>query len=148
MLKVFRLVMLVVALFGAKNVFATTYYVDYASGLNTNNGTSKSAPWKTAPGMCNAGANCSNPAATINPGDRVLFKGCVTWPNAAFSWHIPTAGTSGNHIVYGVDKNWWDSSGAGCSSAWNRPILHIRAKTFSHPRGTGSNWVHTMCGAK
>ena len=109
------------AIFLASQASATTYYVDYTNGSDSNNGTSKSSPWKTAPGMQgNAGVSANT---TLNPGDSVIFKGCVTWPNAVWNWTPKFSGTSGNPIYYGVDQTWWDSSVTGCATAWNRPIF-------------------------
>ena len=90
------------------NLFATTYYVDYSTGSDGNNGTSKTSPWKNAPGM--NGASGVAASKTISPGDSVILKGCVTWPNSAFSWIFPYGGSSGNPIYVGVDKTWWDST--------------------------------------
>ena len=59
------------------NAFAATYYVDYAQGNDTNNGTSTSAPFRHCPGDPNA----TDSAASIilSPGDVVIFKRGVTY---------------------------------------------------------------------
>jgi hypothetical protein len=112
-------------------MYATTYYVDHTNGLDSNNGTSKSTPWKHAPGMYSASSNASG--TTINPGDSVILKGCVTWGETSgdysFPWRPATSGTSGNVIYYGVDKTWWDSTVTGCSTSWNRPIMNPNGQT-------------------
>jgi hypothetical protein len=113
---------LVVAMITATGARAATYYVDYANGNDSNNGISKTTPWKHAPGMNGCTANCS---ITPNAGDKIILKGCVTWPNAAFSWTPPSNGSSGNLVYYGVDQTWWDSTVSGCSSAWNRPVFNL-----------------------
>jgi hypothetical protein len=110
-----------VTLLVASRASATTYYVDYTNGSDSNNGTSKSTPWKTAPGMVtNSGVSAST---SLNPGDSVIFKGCVTWPNSTFSWHPKYAGTAGSPIYYGVDTSWWDNTVSSCTNGWNRPIF-------------------------
>src|SRR5208283_3675887 len=116
-----RLLPLLALLF-APLASATTYYVDYTNGLDSNNGTSKSTPWKHAPGM-NGVSGVAN-STTLNPNDSVIFKGCVTWPSSSFTWYPQFNGTSGNPIYYGVDKTWWDSTVSGCASAWNRPVFN------------------------
>ena len=110
-------------LLGTQAARATTYYVDYTNGSDGNAGTSKTTPWKHAPGM-NGVSSLAN-STTINPGDSVILKGCVTWPNSAFTWDFPYAGNSSNPIYVGVDKTWWDSTVSGCSSAWNRPVFNL-----------------------
>src|SRR5271165_2862638 len=122
------------ALLIASRVGATTYYVDYTNGADSNNGTSKSSPWKTAPGMVtNSGVSSST---TLNPGDSVIFKGCVTWPNAVWAWLPKFEGTASAPIYYGVDKTWWDNTVGGCASAWNRPIFNAGGATF-YTHGNG-----------
>lgn len=108
--------------------WSTTYYVSYTHGADTNNGTAKATPWQHAPGMNNCASNCN---ITPGAGDSIIFEGCVTWPNAAFSWAVPSGGTSGNNTYYGVDKTWWDSTVTGCTSAWNRPIFNLGAATVT-----------------
>jgi len=144
MKRVLRLVILMAGLLAAKGVLATTYYVDYSNGNDSWDGLSKDnslggnhGPWKNAPGMCNA--TCG-PSLTINPGDSIIFKGCVTWPNASFSWHPPFNGSSGNPIYVGIDKSWWDTSVSGCSSAWNRPIFDPNGKMFADGSNSGQPW--------
>jgi hypothetical protein len=56
----------------------TTYYVDYVGGNNSNNGRSTSTPWKTAPGGTGSGSR-PIPNCTLQPGDKVIFKGGVTY---------------------------------------------------------------------
>jgi hypothetical protein len=106
---------------------STTYYVDYAAGSDSNPGTSRGSPWKTAPGMRgNSGVSATT---TLNPGDRVIFKGCVTWPSSAFNWNPKFSGTAAAPIYYGVDNTWWDTGVSGCATAWNRPIFDAGGKS-------------------
>jgi hypothetical protein len=98
------------------SAFAATYYVDYSSGNDSNKGTSKSTAWQRAPGMTGCTALCSS--TTINPGDSVILKGSVTWPNASMPWVWNFAGSSGNNIYVGVDQTWYSGS------SWTRPILN------------------------
>jgi hypothetical protein len=119
--KLGQIAFLLAAVSIASGAHAATYYVSYTHGSDSNNGTSKTTPWQHAPGMNNCNSSCSiTPAA----GDQIIFEGCVTWPNAAFSW-IPTGGNLGNPVYYGVDQTWWDSTVSGCASTWNRPIFNL-----------------------
>src|ERR1019366_8459164 len=112
-----KLLLLLALLFVTSPVFATTYYVDYASGSDSNNGTSKSTPWQHAPGMQGCTSNC---VTRPNPGDSVILKGGVTWPHAAFPWVFNFAsGTSGNNIYFGVDPTWYTGG------SWSRPIMNM-----------------------
>lgn len=97
------------------NAYATTYYIDYSSGADTNSGTSKTAPWQHAPGMQGCTGACS--AVQPQPGDQIIFKGGVTWPNACFNWLWQWSGTASNYIYIGVDKTWYSGN------SWTRPIF-------------------------
>jgi hypothetical protein len=97
------------------SLFATTYYVDYSSGSDKNTGTSKTSPWRDAPGMPTCTAQCS--ATTIHAADSIILKGGVAWPNSSFMWNLPGNGTSGKPIYIGVDKTWYSGS------SWSRPTL-------------------------
>ncbi len=100
---------------------AATYYIDFASGADSNNGTAKATPWKRAPGM--QGISGAAAAKTPNAGDRFIFKGGVTWDHTCFQMNIAWSGASGNPIYFGVDSTWF--SGA----SWTRPIFsgdHMR----------------------
>lgn len=89
---------------------ATTYYVDYNSGSDANNGTSKTTPWKHSPG---------DPVATGNPlsvaltgGDNVVFKGGVCYRGNIVA---KADGAASNPISYqgnawGADKAILDGS--------------------------------------
>jgi hypothetical protein len=134
MVRLVRAVTLLSCFLFAANSFATNYYVDYTNGSDTNSGTSKSAPWKRAPGMYTCANNCSS--ARINPGDSIILKGCVTWPNAVFPWQPQYSGSNGNPIYIGVDQTWWDNTVSGCSTSWNRPIMNPQGMT-TDPGATG-----------
>jgi hypothetical protein len=110
-----------------------TYYVS-AQGVDTNNGTSKTTPWRHAPGM----PNCSNTCASTTPaaGDSVIFRGGDTYHFSASTsdstdtpmggeWNWTWSGSSGNTIYLGVDKTWYTGG------SWARPII-----TFDNPTST------------
>lgn len=90
----------------------TTYYLDFGSGFDSNAGTSKTAPWKRAPGMAGFAGSYSHTA-----GDQFIFKGGVTWDKTVFNWTISNSGSSTTPDYYGVDKTWY--SGA----SWSQPIF-------------------------
>jgi len=114
----------------AMSCWATTYYVDYSSGSDSSNGTSKTSPWQHAPGMQNCTNVCSS--ANINAGDSIILKGGVTWPNACFMWNLPGGGT-GNPVYVGVDTTWYSGS------SWSRPILSAGGALISNNYNTMFN---------
>jgi len=73
----------------------TTYYVDFAAGLDLNPGTNPSTPWKHAPGDANARGVPAN--LTLQPGDTVVFKGGVVYNGTIV---LPWSGLPGNPITY------------------------------------------------
>ena len=111
----------------AGNCFATTYYIDYSSGSDSNSGTLKTSPWQHAPGMQTCTNSCA--AASIKAGDSIILKGGVTWPNASFMWNLP-GGATGNPVYVGVDKTWFSGS------SWTRPILTAGGTVISNNYNT------------
>src|SRR4051812_18173238 len=79
---------------------AASYFVDFASGSDSNNGLSTTAAWKRCPGMTGFAGNYSHVA-----GDRFLFKRGVTWTNC-FPLVIGNGGTASSPDYYGTDPNW------------------------------------------
>jgi len=51
-------------------------------------------------------------------GDRFIFKGGVTWPNACFTMTIGNSGVAGGVDYYGVDRTWFTGG------AWSRPVFN------------------------
>lgn len=100
---------LVLGLLFSFNLSAATYYIDFAGGLDSNSGTSKTAPWKRHPWM--RGSAVAGYSHQI--GDRFIFKGGVRWPNAALPLVIHAGGASGAFPgsplmgYHGVDKTWF-----------------------------------------
>ncbi|MGH8398293.1 MAG: DUF11 domain-containing protein [Gammaproteobacteria bacterium] len=124
----------------ARSASATTYYIDFFSGTDSNSGISQSAPWKHAPGMNGCAANCAS--TTPLAGDSLIFKGGVTWDYTIWPWNLPSSGNAsttavgcnggtagGGCIYYGVDPVWF------AGSAWTRPVF------------SGGGWatVNTAC---
>ena len=94
------------------NASVTTYYIDFASGSDSNAGTSKTAPWQRAPGMNGFAGTYIHIA-----GDRFIFKGGVTWDATIAPWTNTNSGTAGNVDYYGVDNTWYTGG------SWTRPIF-------------------------
>jgi len=130
MSKLARTALLIGSIALSANLFATTYYVDYSSGSDSNSGTSKTSPWKNAPGMQTCANTCKS--AVINAGDSIILKGGVTWPNASFMWNLPGGGT-GNPVYIGVDQTWY------AGSAWARPILSAGGSAITNNYDTMFN---------
>lgn len=105
------------------NVFATTYFVDFAGGADSNAGTSNSAAWKHAPGMTGCSGTCSS--TSLVGGDTVTFKGGVTW-TASFPWNLK--GGSSSMITYTTDHTWF------AGSSYTQPTFD---DGHADPGGTG-----------
>jgi peptidoglycan/xylan/chitin deacetylase (PgdA/CDA1 family) len=67
-----------------------TYYVDATGGLDTNDGLSEGAAWKTIAKVA---------TQALNAGDQVLFKRGETWAEQLTPGY---SGSSGNPIIYGA----------------------------------------------
>ncbi|MHC1763795.1 MAG: immunoglobulin domain-containing protein [Verrucomicrobiia bacterium] len=100
----------------AMGAHGATYYIDYAGGSDANNGTSKTAPWKRAPGMKGFARAYQNV-----PGDRFIFKGGVTWPVDCFQMKITAGGSSDStRNYYGADPTWY------AGGAFTRPLFDFQ----------------------
>ena len=114
---------LMAAIFLAINASGATYYIDWVSGLDSNNGTSINTPWKRHPFMRGWTGSYSHVA-----GDRYIFKGGVTWPGSCWRMDITVGGSAAKYDYYGVTNNWFTGA------SWSRPIFD----------GTGSNFEAIM----
>ncbi|MHA2426510.1 MAG: choice-of-anchor Q domain-containing protein [Candidatus Hermodarchaeia archaeon] len=92
--------------------FGDTYYIDYSATDDSQNGTSKSTPWKRAPGMVGFAGSYSHTA-----GDVFIFKGGEVWPSAVLPWSISYSGTSGNIDTYTTDQTWYTGE------SWSQPTI-------------------------
>jgi hypothetical protein len=126
---------LIIFIFHCHEVMAaSTYYIDYSGGADTNSGTSTGSPWKHAPGMTGCSNNClTKQNAGGDAGDQFILKGGVTWPYAVlpWDWHFGD-GTSGSHIYFGVDQSWYSGG------SWSRPVLDAEDTTIP------DNFDHTF----
>ncbi len=77
------------------NSNAATYFVDFAAGSNSNNGTSENSSWKHCPGDPDATAGPANVA--LSPGDRIKFKGGIVYFGSVI---ISRSGSSDAPILY------------------------------------------------
>jgi hypothetical protein len=134
--RIIQLSILMAVLLVTSGAWATTYYIDWVNGADTNNGTSKSTPWKRAPGMqgCLITDTNNNPCRArthaSTSGDSIILKGGVTWPKEALGWDW----YFGNSTYFGVDQTWYTGA------AWSRPILDNQGvETTASPEG-----VHWM----
>jgi hypothetical protein len=91
---------------------AGTYYVDYTAGSDANTGTTKTTPWKRAPGMPGFGG-----AYVHQAGDVMVFKGGVVWPAASLPLTIANSGSSGNVDSYTTDHTWF------AGGTWSQPVF-------------------------
>jgi hypothetical protein len=85
-------------LFSITQAFGTTYYVDSIGGSDSNNGTSKSTPWKTI-------SQVSSPGLSYIAGDSILLKCGSAWTQGTSNFTspltTPNSGQSANPITYG-----------------------------------------------
>ena len=130
---------LVIALLGFTSLPALaqsgrTFYIDYSSGSNSNQGT-QAAPWKTHPYM-QAAAACtgtgSAPSYSHQAGDHFIFKGGVTWPASCFSMVVMAGGTASASDYYGACY----TGGSVCSTpwpatGWKRPLFDMQQQVPS-----------------
>lgn len=86
---------LAAALALSQEAFASTYYIDFAGGLDSNAGTAASAAFKHCPGDAEAAGNAA--AVKLQPGDRVLFKGGVAYLGTL---SITASGTEEKPLVF------------------------------------------------
>jgi len=91
------------------------YFIDYASGSDSNSGTSESSPWQHAPGMANATGTAASHSSSA--GEGWIFKGGVTVDHHAWPASVPWGGTASNPTYIGVDPGWYTGS------SWSRPIF-------------------------
>ncbi len=109
-----------------------TYYVDFASGSDSNAGT-KEAPWKHAPGDPKA---TGNPAATkLAPGNVVQFKGGVVYRGVV---DVKWSGTSGKPITY-KGTGWGEGKAIIDGS---EPLTGLKKCTSSSECGGNANWAN------
>jgi parallel beta-helix repeat protein len=96
-----------------------TYYIDFAGGDDTNDGTCRDTAWQHAPGDPNATAVPA--AVTLAPGWTVMFRGGVVYRGTIA---IPADGADGAPLVYkgdgwGPDRAVLDGS-EPLASGWTR----------------------------
>ncbi len=76
-------------------VYATTYYVDYANGSDSNNGTSKTTAFRHAPGDPSATGTAGG--INLGAGDVIQFRAGIEYKGQIqTSW----SGSSNNYIEY------------------------------------------------
>lgn len=86
-------------------VSAATYYIDYETGSDANDSTSKDTPWKRCPGMTGFSGSYLH-----SVGDVFVFKGGVTWPTGVLPLSVSHSGTEGNIDTYRSDESWYNGA--------------------------------------
>lgn len=90
-----------------------SFYIDFATGSDTDGGTNNTIPWQRHPYMVGFAGTYTHQA-----GDRFIFKGGVTWPSSCLRLNILLGGTSdGARDYYGVDYNYFSGG------SWTRPCF-------------------------
>ena len=88
------------------HAWASTYYVDFASGADSNAGTTTASPWQHCPGDASATSVASG--TTLLPRDTVVFKGGVQYTGTLT---LTFSGSLGSPITY--DGNSGGTFGVG-----------------------------------
>ena len=101
-----------------------TYYIDSSAGSDANNGLTEATPWHDAPGMISCSGNCAQ--VSLNPGDRVIFKGGATWGESNFPMDVAWSGSSGSPIYFGVDTTWFNGN------QWTRPVFDLGGTVWTN----------------
>lgn len=126
---IIRIILILLVL--CQTVLATTYYVDWENGSDTNNGTTTGTPWKRVPGMATATGTAK--ATVLAPGDVVAFKGGVThFMDAAI---ICRAGVTYDGEVWGtgraiIDRNNTPGTGFSVGTASNVTIKRLQIQNI------------------
>ena len=92
------------------------YFIDYASGSDSNSGASESSPFQHLPCGANATGNAAA-ACTSASGTGWVLKGGVTVDYHSWPANVPFGGTSSNPTYIGPDPGWFTGG------SWSRPIL-------------------------
>ena len=93
-----RLLFTILFLLICSPAWSATYYIDYDSGADTNNGTATGTAFQHCPGDANATDAAA--ATVLTGGDTVLFKGGVIYVPSTVGIVLSWSGTSGNIITY------------------------------------------------
>jgi hypothetical protein len=101
--------------------YATTYYIDFESGSDTQTGQTQQEAFKRHPFM-----NGFTGAYTHHAGDRFIFKGGVLWPSSCFSATVSLGGTESLPDYWGAEKAWF--SGA----SWKKPVFDGQNSALAH----------------
>ena len=102
------MIFLMISILFISCISATTYYIDYETGLDSNDGLTTSSAWKHCPGDSNA---IGNPASvTLQTGDDLIFKGGVRYKGEIVIDGRFETGTPGSPITFKGDE--WESEKA------------------------------------
>lgn len=94
--------------------WAATYYVDFTSGNDANNGTSTDTPWKHCPGDTNATGTAGS--ASLTGGDTVIFKGGVAYIPPTAGITVSSGTSAGSRVIYdGNSAGTWGTGKAQIS---------------------------------
>jgi parallel beta-helix repeat protein len=116
----------------ARLLFAT-YFVDFETGSNTNNGLSITTPFKHAPGDSQATGAAKTTALVA--GDVVRFKGGVVYRGTI---NVNASGAAGNPIIF--DGNFDGSWGTGKAIIDGREALTGWTQATSTEVDGNANW--------
>lgn len=122
---------------GAARLSATTYWIDYSAGRDSATGTTASSAWQHCPGDPAATGNPA--AATLAPGDTVIFKGGVNYvltgsTGISLRWN----GQSGAPITYdGNSAGTWGTGPAILTDQYGAAGL----TALAGPTSSATHWI-------
>ncbi|HVK56082.1 MAG TPA: right-handed parallel beta-helix repeat-containing protein [Burkholderiales bacterium] len=139
----------------ASSAFAATYYVDPASGNDSNAGTSQSSPWKTIPGTRNTGNSgwlrsawgSISSSSKLQPGDVIQLKaggamGSSVGGRLLIDGTYYNNGSANAPIIIQVSPSWgsgnftYDMSGVS-PEQWSG-LIHIQDRSHIQIKGAGA----------
>jgi len=118
---------------------AATYYVDFESGSDANNGTASGSPFKHCPG--DSAAQGVAASTTLSPGDTVLFRGGVKYRGQI---SLTSSGSVGFPITY--KGNGWGTEKAIITGADVYPNAWTACESQAACRNN-SNWQNIFYSA-
>jgi hypothetical protein len=114
-----------------------TYFIDFATGSNSNAGTSTGAPWKHCPGDTNATGTAA--ATSLVAGDTVILKGGVHYYGRI---GLNFSGADGNRLTYdGNSAGTWGTGKAIIDGSETFSATWTQATSADDVRGN-SNYAN------
>lgn len=112
---------------------AKSYYIDYSTGSDANDGLSISTPWQRQPYMPGFTGTYKH-----QPGDNFIFRGGVTWPSGCFPITVGYGGIITAPDYYGVSNSYF------AGSQWTKPIWDDSGNPLNTMSSTGNALIYVQ----